>query len=94
MRERSTDVTEGAGNIYLEFTRDPSSLFVKDSTGNVDVAVPGSGHYHVLTSDSLGNVSSNVSSAIQDDPSSPEIISLSVGTGNVWLTYLGQRTSR
>jgi hypothetical protein len=89
LRERSTYISEGAGNVSLGFTAAPSRLFVKDSTGNVDVVVPNFARYHVSTSDNLGNVSTNV----PDDTSSPDTISLSVGTGNVLLNYPSSNSS-
>jgi hypothetical protein len=85
LREGSTDISEGGGNVYAEFTAAPSRVFIKDSTGNVDVLVPGSCRYHVSTTDTLGNVVTS----IQDDPTSHRVISLSVGTGNVSLNYTG-----
>ncbi len=58
---------------------------MKASTGDVGVMVPRSFSYHVSTSDELGSVSSGIT----DDPSSPRVVSLSVGTGNVFLNQFG-----
>ena len=81
LRSASSDIRKGAGNVTLGFTAAPSHLVVKAATGNVSVVVPRSFNYHVLTSDQLGDVSSG----IPDDPSSAREISLSVGTGNIFL---------
>lgn len=80
LRSATTDVEEGNGNVTLGFTAAPVDLTVRASTGNVSIVVPRSFSYRVSTSDQLGEVSSSIA----DDPSSPRVISLSVGTGNVF----------
>ncbi len=85
LRSRSTNIWEGTGNVTLGFTAAPWQLVVKASTGDVGVTVPRSFSYHVSTSDELGDVSSGIT----DDPSSPRVVSLSVGTGNVFLNQFG-----
>jgi Putative adhesin len=84
LRASSTDIDEGTGDVALNFTATPSHLLIKDSTGDVDVVVPDSSHYHVSMSDHLGKVSDGVT----DDPSSPRVISVSVGIGDVSLEYM------
>jgi hypothetical protein len=79
LRSASSNVEEGEGNVSLRFAAAPSHLVAKTGTGDVGVIVPPSFSYHVLTSDQLGNVASGIS----DDVSSPRVISLSVGTGNI-----------
>jgi DUF4097 and DUF4098 domain-containing protein YvlB len=81
LRSATTNVEEGTGNVALRFSAAPVSLVAKASTGNVGVTVPPSFSYHVSTSDRLGDISSGIT----DDPSSPREISLSVGTGNLFL---------
>jgi Toastrack DUF4097 len=81
LRSATTDVEEGTGNVTLGFTAAPVDLTVRASTGNVSVVVPRSFSYRVSTSDQLGEVSSSVA----DDPSSSRAMSLSVGTGNIFV---------
>ena len=84
LRSAASDFAEGAGNVTLGFTAAPRHLAAKVGSGNVGVTVPPSFSYHVLTSDESGDVVSGIT----DDPSSPRVISLSVGTGNIFLNHL------
>ena len=82
LRAAIADITEGAGNVVLNFKARPAGLSVRDSTGNISAIVPGSAFYHVVASDRLGTTSEG----IPDDPSSQREISLAVGTGNLSLS--------
>ena len=81
LRSGTTDVTERTGNVSLAFMAAPSQVSVRDSTGNVTVAVPTSASYHVVISVQYGLTASRVT----DDLTSPRVIALSVGMGNVHL---------
>jgi len=85
LRSSNSDVELGTGNVTLGFTAAPSRLAAGTGTGNVAVMVPPAFRYHVVTSDQLGNVSLGIA----DDPSSPRVVSLSVGTGNLFLNESG-----
>jgi DUF4097 and DUF4098 domain-containing protein YvlB len=81
LRSGASDITAGAGNVSVTFTAAPSQVSVHDSTGNIIAAVPTSASYHVVISVQYGLSSSRVA----DDPTSPRVIALSVGMGNVSL---------
>ena len=81
LQSAGSDFSEGAGNVTLEFAAAPRHLVANAATGNVGVTVPTSFSYHVVTHDQMGNVFSSVS----DHASSSRVISLSVGTGNIFL---------
>jgi len=81
LRSGATDVTERTGNVSLTFLTAPAQVSVRNSTGNITAAVPTSASYHVVISVRYGLSASRVG----DDPTSPRVISLSVGMGNVSL---------
>lgn len=76
----AVDITDSAGNVVLMFKLPPTTVRVRVSTGNVVVGLPGSARYRVMTSDQLGTVTGSV----PDSPSG-RLISLGVGTGNIFL---------
>jgi hypothetical protein len=74
-------VEDGSGNVALVFDAPPKEVTVRGSVGNVSVALPPAHPYHVVLSDGQGNISS----AVADDPSSPDKIRLSESIGDVVL---------
>ena len=77
----SCRVQDGAGNVSLAFDLPPKNVAVQGSVGNVSVSVPLAHRYHVTLSDNQGNMST----AVPDDPTAPNKITLSESIGNVAL---------
>jgi DUF4097 and DUF4098 domain-containing protein YvlB len=73
-------VTGGTGDIALSFTRVPTRIQVTCVSGDVTLRLPpGDAAYQVITRDSSGSV--NV--GVPTDTSSPNVISVSDGSGDI-----------
>jgi hypothetical protein len=76
-------VTDGSGNIALTFTKAPTRVRVRDSSGNVNVVLPRGVRYQVNATTDSGN---RTVSVLQT--SAPgHVITVTDGSGNVSVTY-------
>jgi putative adhesin len=76
-------VTAGSGNIGLSFSKAPARVRVRDSSGNVTVALPRGVRYQVNATTNSGNRTVSVLQTSAPD----HVITVTDGSGNVSVTY-------